>query len=579
MEWTRGEVVPHLRLDGATAVLGDTVYLLGGVGAGDTLSAITAVDRFDPVARQWTPGPELPRAVSHMQAAVVGDSTIWIAGGFLGRHGGPPTAEVWRLDRRLGRWVAGPSLPEARGGGALVAIGDTLYYAGGWGADRVTDRGDVWQLLPRATAWRARAAMPVARGDAAAVSHAGRLILFGGQQSHDRAPVDLADSWAYDPRSDRWSELAEMPATRSHLTAATVRWGDWVLLPGGGDIGGGRRFADDLLGYHLQRNVWRRLPVLPVRLRGGNGWLRGDTLQLAGGAEVNNAPSNRYRWARTLRGIWMPLPGQGPTAREERLTVAGDELVVFGSRSRATWHYHLPTGRWGAEDDWPYRPRQGEIVAVVSDDRHVDLLGGTALGDSTLLIQSFDVARRRWSVGPAIPDGVRAPMLVSAGGSTWLIGGSVWRRRAGPWQISRGAVYRLGAGDVWDSIGVVPEVRERARVAGDAQRFCILGGNDSTGNWARGVACMEVATEKWRSTLTGDFDSIPNYIGEPRNAAAVNGRYFLFGRSGYAFDPARNAWDQILLQPIEVRFGSIIADGDRLLQFTPRTGKLWMMWP
>ncbi|MBK9550367.1 MAG: hypothetical protein IPO52_15000, partial [Gemmatimonadetes bacterium] len=44
VQWERAEEVPHLRLDGATAVIGDTVYLLGGVGPGDTLSAITTVD-------------------------------------------------------------------------------------------------------------------------------------------------------------------------------------------------------------------------------------------------------------------------------------------------------------------------------------------------------------------------------------------------------------------------------------------------------------------------------------------------------------------------------------------------------
>ena len=571
--------MPHLRLEGATAVVRDTVYLIGGVGAGDTLSAIRTVDRLDQVGRRWSLGPELPSAVSHVQAAVIGDSTIWIAGGFLGRHGGPPTAEVWRLDRRLGRWVPGPSLPEARGGGALVALGDTLYYAGGWGTDRVIDRGEVWQLLPRGTAWRSRTAMPIPRGDAAAVAHDGRLILLGGQQSHDRTPVDLADTWAYDPRTDRWSELAAMPATRSHMTSATVRWGGWVLLPGGGDIGAGRRFSDDFLGYDTQRNVWRRLPALPVRLRGANGWLRGDTLQLAGGAEVNNAPSNRHRWMRSLRGVWMQLPGQGPSAIDERLTVAGDELVVFGNKSRSTWHYHLPSGRWAAEDDWPYRPRQGEVVAAVSDGQRVDLLGGTALGDSTLILQSFEVARRRWSVGRAIPESVSNPMLVSAAGATWLIGTPRWRRRPEPRQVAAGVVYRLGFGGVWDSVSVVPEPRFNPDAAGDAQHICVLGGDNATGNWSRGIQCMDLVTSRWRSTDAGDFDSVPGYVGRLRNAVAVNGQFFIFGWSGYAFDPARNVWDSVPRLPMEARVGTIVADGDRLMHYSPKTGGLWMMWP
>ena len=579
VQWERAEEVPHLRLDGATAVIGDTVYLLGGVGPGDTLSAITTVDRFDPVARRWSTGPALPSALSHFQAAVVGDSTIWIAGGFLGKHGGPPTAAVWRLDRRRGQWVAGPSLPEARGGGALVALGDTLYYAGGWGADRATDRGQVWQLLPRATSWRPRAVMPVARGDAAAVGRDGRVLLFGGQQSHDVTPVDLADAWAYDPRADRWTALAAMPATRSHAGAAVVQWGDWVLIPGGGDIAAGRRFSQDMLGYHVQRNVWRRLPELPLRLRGANAWLRGDTLQLAGGAEVNNAPSNRHRWMRSLRGVWIALPGEGPTVREARAAVVRNDLVMLGSALRPTWHYDLARGRWGAEDDLPYRPRQGPIYGATSDGRSLAILGGTALGDETAILQTFDIGARTWSPGMQVPKDIRRPILIAGAGALWLIGDAEWRSKGADQELASGVVYRLNRAGSWDSVTVIPEPRLRALATADSTMICVVGGDSPRGSSARGIQCMDIATMTWRSSGAHELDSIPAYIGTPYSAAAVNGRVHVFGRAAYRFDPTRNRWDSIPRPPFEAGTGVIVADGDRLLKYSARGRQVWMLWP
>lgn len=578
--WARAEEVPHLRMEGATAVVGDTVYLLGGVGPGDTLSAIRTVDRFDQQSRRWSLGPDLPRAVSHIQAAVVGDSTIWIAGGFLGTHGGPPTAEVWKLDRRTGQWVAGPSLPEARGGGALVAIGDTLYYAGGWGEDRSTDRGEVWQLLPRARAWRARAALPVPRGDAAAISYGGRLLLLGGQQGHDRAPVDLADAWAYDPRTDRWSELAAMPATRSHMSAAAVRWREWVFLPGGGDIGAGRRFSDDMIGYDAERDVWRRLPSLPVPLRGANAWLHGDTLQVAGGAQVNNAPSNRYRWSRSLRRVWMMLPGDGPRVPDPVLAVAGDELFLFGNRRRPTWHYHLPNGKWGPDDELPYRPRQGDVWSATADGGRLDVMGGRSVDDAAMLVQSFDLARRQWSTGQAIPPRLPDPRVVRAAGTNWLITGpSLPRRGQPPETASLGIVYRSVADTGWDSVTVVPGRYPEAVAATDGRTLCVVGGVRDMGRWGNAVQCLDLATRVWRTSDAGELDTIPGYVGLPGLVAFVQGRLVTYGWTGFAFDFGRNAWDSLPRTPFEADRGVLVTDGDRVLHYATATGKVWMMWP
>ncbi len=104
-----------------------------------------------------------------------------------------------------------------------------------------------------------------------------------------------------------------------------------------------------------------------------------------------------------------------------------------------------------------------------------------------------------------------------------------------------GVVYRRNRSGGWDSVAVVPEPRFRPMVAGDSQHVCLIGGSIPNGQWSRGIQCLDIASMTWRPTAAGTLDSMPNYLGNPESAAAVRGRFFVFGWGAYAFDPTRNA--------------------------------------
>ena len=70
-------------------------------------------------------------------AVAVDDSTIYIAGGFVGPHPGPQTDHVWKYDTVTRTWSAGPALPGARGAGALVRLGRELHFFGGTERDLI----------------------------------------------------------------------------------------------------------------------------------------------------------------------------------------------------------------------------------------------------------------------------------------------------------------------------------------------------------------------------------------------------------------------------------------------------------
>ena len=165
--------------------MGNTAYLLGGFWTIDpSLKATARVDALDVTTGTWRRMKDMPLALTHAPAAAV-DGTVWMAGGFEGDHPGPVTARVWRWEPGTDTWTLGPSLPAPRGGGALVALGNTLHYFGGFHPDRNTNSADHWQLTIGETAWQPRAPMPNPRGHLIGVALDGWIYAISGNLGHD----------------------------------------------------------------------------------------------------------------------------------------------------------------------------------------------------------------------------------------------------------------------------------------------------------------------------------------------------------------------------------------------------------
>lgn len=86
----------------------------------------------------WSTDTPYPIACSHMSAAIT-TNKIYCAGGFLGSNFGSSaniTASCYyatiNTDGSLSAWQAGPTLPGKRAAGRMMAIGDKMYFIGGW---------------------------------------------------------------------------------------------------------------------------------------------------------------------------------------------------------------------------------------------------------------------------------------------------------------------------------------------------------------------------------------------------------------------------------------------------------------
>jgi N-acetylneuraminic acid mutarotase len=83
----------------------------------------------------------------------------------------------------------------------------------------------VYELDPARGTWVEKARMPTARSAGVAVVHDGLIYVAGGR------PPRGSDFAVYDPRSDQWQVLPNLPSQRNHMTGAAIR--DRIHVVGG----------------------------------------------------------------------------------------------------------------------------------------------------------------------------------------------------------------------------------------------------------------------------------------------------------------------------------------------------------
>ncbi|QDU19161.1 galactose oxidase [Urbifossiella limnaea] len=188
--------------------------------------------------------PPLPRPVANGCGALVGD-TLYVVGGQEAPDALASKA-VFALDLSAAepRWVVGPELPSPRILATAAVCDGSLYVVGGCelvrDGQRVSRRylRDGYRLDPRA-GWKRIADLPQpsAAPPSPAPSDTAGFFLLGGddgsqvQTAPERHPGFPRGILRYDAAADRWTAAGEQPAPR--VTTPCVRWADRWVIPSG----------------------------------------------------------------------------------------------------------------------------------------------------------------------------------------------------------------------------------------------------------------------------------------------------------------------------------------------------------
>jgi len=250
--WKEGQHMPTARAYAGAAVLGDTLYVIGG---GGTTGPRSLTETYDLTYKRWGLGAALPAGLQQFGIAVL-NGKIYVAGGYkaadamAGTQEGE-TAELWVFDPTVGIWVSRSSMPSARSSFGLLASGSKLYAVGG-------DTGAVFVFDPSKDAWSvAKSALPAPRKGAAYAVMGESLYVIGGVQgSAATARVDI-----YDTAKDSWRSGSALPSPRQGIAAAVI--GSEIHVAGGQIVEPPKTYADHFV-LNTKTGGWSKSAAMPT---------------------------------------------------------------------------------------------------------------------------------------------------------------------------------------------------------------------------------------------------------------------------------------------------------------------------
>jgi N-acetylneuraminic acid mutarotase len=246
------------------------LWVLGGLTSG---AATTKVEGYDPVLDSWEPGPDLPLSLHHVMAVTYKGQLV-VLGGWIPNG---PVLDATTSDRvftlQNNTWTELPKLNHPRAAGAAAVIGDKLIVTGGQANGQLVAPSEMFD----GTAWKDIAPMPVPRDHLAAVTDGRYLYTVGGRALS--AANNIAAVQRYDPATDTWQKLPDLPIATGGLGAAII---NNRLIAVGGE--GPTSVIDSVQALDLTTTTWSTLAPMRTPRHGMAVLTNGTTLYTIDGA-------------------------------------------------------------------------------------------------------------------------------------------------------------------------------------------------------------------------------------------------------------------------------------------------------
>ena len=260
----------------ALAELNGKLYLLGGYPA--SRQTARTVQVYDIASDRWELGPQLPLPNNHGMAASV-NGKIYLIGGQTTADDPSYVNTVYELDPATGAWVAKAPMPTARSAGVAVVHDGKIYVAGG----RLPRGNDFAVYDPATDSWEVLPNLPTQRNHFTGAAINGRIHFVGGRQGNGLSPLMTTAHEVFDPQTRTWTTAAPMLRARSGMNGVMAR-GCFHVWGGEGPAG---MFPDHDY-YDPRTDQWTRLPDMPIPVHGvyGSAFVDGLIWVAGGGTNI-----------------------------------------------------------------------------------------------------------------------------------------------------------------------------------------------------------------------------------------------------------------------------------------------------
>lgn len=288
------------------------------------------------------PIPAYPAGMFGHASAALGD-TLYIVGG---SSTGAPSTAVYTYSISTKTWGTGTSLPTAKSGGDLVALGGSLYYIGG-GLTAIS-AGDATQYkYTPGAGWTtiANIPTPVTGNTAEAWGDSVIICVAGGWTTY------LTTVQVYRPGSNTWSTSTPLPVGRR--THAMGLWDNKIFIAAGFSGAFRKDFYVGTIGANANTITWALGPEVPMRgvgsSRPGGHAVNGRFYFVTGETSPAPAPQDSvYIWD-VSGAAWLPqiITGRGGGAGSNYWGVVSSTVTPNNVRIWIPGGSVTGTTQWG----------------------------------------------------------------------------------------------------------------------------------------------------------------------------------------------------------------------------------------
>ncbi|MAT43175.1 MAG: hypothetical protein CL609_12600 [Anaerolineaceae bacterium] len=242
--WDSLSSIPQPLMGMAFSRYEQSFYLMGGKTS-DGVSKQVWIYKIE--SDQWIEGQKLPDAVWNIKAAVLGEK-IYVPGGMTESQTNMQKLSVY--DPRENQWEQRADLPYPISDYCLTAFEGKLYLFGGWNGAEYSNQ--VLLYTPEDDEWTSFGEMPKAKGACSASVVGGKIHVFGGKNETEIFnDHDLFVPQRYLQNEDPWETAAEMPEVRFGMESGVLA--DMIYVAGGLD---GEGNSLNLIQYFPPKDLW-----------------------------------------------------------------------------------------------------------------------------------------------------------------------------------------------------------------------------------------------------------------------------------------------------------------------------------
>ena len=229
------------------AVVNGKLYIFGGfdVLKRPNYAPTRRAFVYDPIAKTWTSIADLPHTPNGTDFGGISNeglttdgTDIYFAGGYPSNSAGTGqvfgTKQVWKYNVASNTYTALPNLPIDLATGQLRYLKGKLHYMGGANKSRRdTSVHYALDLDSLSAGWKVLAPVLNATNHPGSTVYEGKLYFMGGSHYQENNAIPQKTVEVYDPNTNTWTKLADLPIARDHISSSVVVIGNCILVLGG----------------------------------------------------------------------------------------------------------------------------------------------------------------------------------------------------------------------------------------------------------------------------------------------------------------------------------------------------------